>query len=327
MALGLVTTWTETYHVGAAGEEWSLPVVERVLIAGRSLWFYAGKLLWPHPLVFFYPRWHIDSRASWQYLYPAAALGVPAALFLARSRIGRGPLAAALIYAGVLVPVLGFFNVYYARYAYVSDHFQYHASIALFALAAAGLSTVLGAGRIVPQTSWGTPLATILVLAPLSIVAFQRTKVYQDRYTLFEVTFAQNPAAWVVPHYLGTSEFKRGNYDRAAFQARRAIEVLDKLARLEPTFPGYEDNLAASYANLGWAQLKLGRTGDATNSFRQVIEIREHLARDYPSATEYQQGLAWSYADLALTHRQRGQHAEGARLVSQDNLAARNSRQ
>jgi hypothetical protein len=236
VALGLVTTWTETYHVGAAGEEWSLPAVERVLIAGRSLWFYAGKLLWPHPLVFFYPRWHIDSRAPWQYLYPAAALGVPAALFLARGRIGRGPLAAVLIYAGVLVPVLGFFNIYYARFAYVSDHFQYHASIALFALAAACSSTVHGAGRIVPQTSWGTPLATILVLAPLSIVAFQRTRIYQDRYTLFETTLAQNPTAWVVPHYLGTAEFKRGNYDRAIFQARRAIDVLDELARLQPTF-------------------------------------------------------------------------------------------
>ena len=116
------------------------------------------------------------------------------------------------------------------------------------------------------------------MLALLSIVAFQRTKVYQDRYTLFETTFAQNAAAWVVPHYLGTSEFKRGNYDQAIFQ-RRAIDILEKLARLQPNFPGYEENLGASYANLGWAQLKLGRTVDAANCFRRVIEIREHLAR------------------------------------------------
>ena len=280
VALGLVTTWTETYHVGAAGEEWSLPAVERVLIAGRSLWFYVGKLLWPHPLVFFYPRWHIDSRVQRGSICippPRWACRPPCSSRVGGSAVGR--LAAALIYAGVLVPVLGFFNIYYARYAYVSDHFQYHASIALFALTAAGLSTVYGAGRIVPRTRWGAPLATILVLALLSIVAFQRTKVYQDRYTLFETTFAQNPAAWVVPHYLGTSEFKRGNYDRAIFQARRAIDILEKLARLQPNFPGYEENLAASYANLGWAQLKLGRTVDAANSFRRVIEIREHLAR------------------------------------------------
>ena len=84
IALGFVTTWTETYHVGAVGKEWSLPAVERLLLAGRSLWFYAGKLLWPHPLVFFYPRWHVDSRLWWQYLYPAAAVAVPIALFLAR---------------------------------------------------------------------------------------------------------------------------------------------------------------------------------------------------------------------------------------------------
>ena len=251
IALGLVTAWTETYHVGAVGEEWSLPAVERILLAGRSLWFYAGKLLWPHPLVFFYPRWHVDSRASWQYLYPAAALAVPIALFLARGRIGRGPLAAVLIYAGVLVPVLGFFNIYYARYAYVSDHFQYHASIALFALAAAGLSILHRAGRIVRQNWWGPPLATILVLAPLAVVSFQRTKIYQDRYTLFETTLAQNPAAWVVPHYLGTAEFKRGNYDQAVIHARRAIDILDELVRLEPASPGYEDNLGGELRQSG----------------------------------------------------------------------------
>ncbi len=51
-------------------------------------------------------------------------------------RIGRGPLAAVLIFGGVLVPALGFFNVYPFRYSLVADHFQYHASLALFALAA-----------------------------------------------------------------------------------------------------------------------------------------------------------------------------------------------
>ena len=59
-----------------------------------------------------------------------------------RGRIGRGPLAAVLIYAGVLFPMLGFFNIYYALYAQVSDHFQYHACIALLALAAAGLAAM-----------------------------------------------------------------------------------------------------------------------------------------------------------------------------------------
>ncbi len=151
IAMGLVTTWMETYHLGARGSEWSLSPPERLLLAGRALWFYVGKLVWPYPLAFFYPRFEMDTKLWWQYLVPFAAIGIPVVLWLWRGRIGRGPLAAVLIYAGVLFPMLGFFNIYYALYAQVSDHFQYHACIALFALSAAGIAAVTGADRIARQ--------------------------------------------------------------------------------------------------------------------------------------------------------------------------------
>ena len=70
--------------------------------------------------------------AWWQWLYPVAwrcrlVCG-------SRERIGRGPLAAVLIYVGVLMPTLGFLNVYFYIFSFVADHFQYHASPALIAL-------------------------------------------------------------------------------------------------------------------------------------------------------------------------------------------------
>ncbi len=55
IALGLVTTWMESDHVGAQGAEWDLSRVDRLLLSGRALWFYAAKLVWPHPLAFFLP--------------------------------------------------------------------------------------------------------------------------------------------------------------------------------------------------------------------------------------------------------------------------------
>ena len=130
LALASLTIWMEKTYVGARGREWELPLLDRVLIAGRALWFYPSKLLWPHPLLFFYPRWAIDAGVWWQYLFPAAALAVVISLWLAQARIGRGPLAAVLVFAGVLTPALGFFNVYPFRYSFVADHYQYHASIA-----------------------------------------------------------------------------------------------------------------------------------------------------------------------------------------------------
>jgi hypothetical protein len=90
--------------VGAQGEEWALSFLDRCLVAGRALWFYAGKLVWPYKLTFIYPRWQIDAGLWWQYLFPAAAVAVIFILWVMRRRIGKGPLVAVLFFAGTLVP-------------------------------------------------------------------------------------------------------------------------------------------------------------------------------------------------------------------------------
>ncbi len=68
---GLITLWMEKHNVGARGDEFDFSIVERMLIAGRAAWFYFGKLVWPYPLSFFYPRFAIDDHAVWQYAFPS----------------------------------------------------------------------------------------------------------------------------------------------------------------------------------------------------------------------------------------------------------------
>src|SRR5207302_690959 len=126
---GLMTVWVEKAHVGAEGEDWALSPVARCLVAGRALWFYAAELVWPAQLTFIYPRWHIDTGAWWQYLFPLTAASFVATLWLLRRRIGTGPLAAVLFFAGTLVPVLGFVNFYFMRLSFVADHLQYLPSV------------------------------------------------------------------------------------------------------------------------------------------------------------------------------------------------------
>ncbi|HEX4342912.1 MAG TPA: O-GlcNAc transferase, partial [Verrucomicrobiae bacterium] len=122
LGLGLHTAWLEKHHVGASGAEWSLSFIERCLIAGRALWFYAGKLVWPSQLTFIYPRWQIGTGVWWQWLFPLAVLAVVVTLWRARKRLGRGPLVAVLFFAGTLLPALGFFDLYPMRYSFVADH-------------------------------------------------------------------------------------------------------------------------------------------------------------------------------------------------------------
>src|SRR5262249_27034265 len=116
--------------IGASGAEFALGPVERFLLAGRAIAFYAWKILWPANLTFLYPRWEIDASAAWQYLFPAGVLAAAAALGVLARRY-RGPLAAFLYFAGTLFPALGFFNVYPFRYSYVADHFAYLASLGI----------------------------------------------------------------------------------------------------------------------------------------------------------------------------------------------------
>lgn len=49
---GLFTAWVERTINGAEGAEFQFSLVERCLIAGRAIWFYLGKLLWPADLIF-----------------------------------------------------------------------------------------------------------------------------------------------------------------------------------------------------------------------------------------------------------------------------------
>ena len=44
--------WEQRVHSGAAGAEWELGIVGRMIVAGRAVVFYLTKLTWPEPLLF-----------------------------------------------------------------------------------------------------------------------------------------------------------------------------------------------------------------------------------------------------------------------------------
>src|SRR4051812_32714143 len=170
-AAGLATIWVERTLVGAEGVAFDFTPIERALIAGRALWFYAGKLFWPTNLVFIYPRWSVSEHMGWQYLYPAAAIAAIALAWMVRSR-SRGPLAGVLFFAGTLFPALGFFNVYPFLFSFVADHFQYLASLGLIALAGGGTAWLLHRRRW-----WDRPATNalcIVVLATLGVLTWRQ---------------------------------------------------------------------------------------------------------------------------------------------------------
>ena len=259
-AAGLGTAHFERELIGAQGADFTLAFDERLLLAGRIVWFYLGKLVWPAELIFIYPRWTIDASQWWQWLFLAAGAAlVLALLWLALARRLRAPLAAALLFAGTLFPVLGFFNVYPFLFSYVADHFQYLASLAVFALAGAGLTTV--ATRLTRSARLG---AAALLLGTLGTLTCLQSRMYRDLTTLYETTLAQNPACWMAHQNLAIALAESGQVDAA-------IDHLQTALRL------YPDNAAAEN-NLGENLSRLGRLDEALPHLQHAIALQPSYA-------------------------------------------------
>ncbi|MES1213575.1 MAG: tetratricopeptide repeat protein [Singulisphaera sp.] len=289
IALGLFTVWLEKHNVGARGDEFAFSMIERLLIAGRAAWFYVGKLAWPYPLAFIYPRFTIDASAIWQYLFPVAALGVLGALWWWRGKIGRGPLAAALIFCGVLVPALGFFNVYPFRYSFVADHFQYHASLALLALAAAGAVTLVK--RLPEAARRAAPFVAGLLLVALVGLSFSQARTYRDLETLYHDTIAKNPSGWMAYSNLAVYVESLGRHDEAYENFKKAVELNPDDEKMQ--------------ANMGHILLKIGeRDGFTPELLDETMHYFQRALELDPKSVSARRGLGF-----ALVHAKRPNEA------------------
>lgn len=248
------TVWEQKYHAGAMGLEWVQTPLQRVLISADAIWFYALKLVWPHPLIFIYPRWHVDTSTRINYLPLAGVILVTVTLFALRNRKLLLPLVFALSYFVItLFPVLDFFDVYFFRYSFVSDHFQYLASMGPLALAAAIL-TGISQNRSVRIT------VAIGVLATLGFLTWQQTGNYHDVITLYQATLAQNPHCWMADYNLGLALNERGDIDGAIVHYRRALASNEKY-------------IEAHY-NLGGALVRKGEIAEALAHYHRAIELK-----------------------------------------------------
>jgi len=284
VGMGLFTAWVERTYIGAEGAPFNLSFLERGLLAGRVIWFYLGKLVWPSNLVFIYPRWQVSAAAAGQYLYPAGVL-ILLGLLGWQARRARGPLAAFLFFAGTLVPALGFVNVYPFVYSYVADHFQYLASLGILALAAGAWAEARGRG-------WGTPAryGAAAVLLLLGGLTWRQCHDYRDAETLYRRTLAKNPDCWMAEVNLGKILHESG-------RTPEAIAHYEAGARLHPQ--------AKSYYDWGNALQDAGRMEEAQARYEAALRLEPNYADAHVNlalilAGQNQLAAAAQHDELAL---------------------------
>ncbi|HEY1793169.1 MAG TPA: tetratricopeptide repeat protein [Opitutaceae bacterium] len=297
-----VTAWVERTFVGAKGSAFGLTLVQKVLLCGHAMWFYAAKVVWPSPLVFIYPRWTIDAHAWSQWLFPAGAVAALIVLLALRWR-SRGPLAVALIFVGTLSPALGFVNVYPFIYSYVADHFQYLAAAFLISGICAGAATL--ADRIGGSANTALTCISALALLVLGLATSRQVAKYESDETLWRTTIAQNQGTWMAHENLGNDLMQDGDGDGAIQEFRSAIG-------LRPDDVDLENDLAI-------ALMRAGKTEEAAAEFRRVLAAQ-------PGDTEAHNNLGNLYAqlgniDAAIAEYRQAERADTGDIGPHYNLA------
>lgn len=331
LAAGVFSAWMEKTQVGAQGPVFDLGLVQRVLLAARALAFYAGSLAWPADLVFTYPRWTIDASSASAWAWLALVLGVGVAALLLRRKLGGGPLAALLFFAGTLFPALGFVDVFPFLYSFVADHFQYLASLGPITLVAAGGAVLLRARG--PAIGRALTAVAVLVLAFLS---WREAHEYTDLETLYRSTLRDNPGSWMAHSNLGVALAARGKHAEAVESYRAALALDPALHQTRFNLGnalralGKDDEAIAEYER---ALATKPDAYDVENNLAMALEARGDLdgaVRHYERAVELEPRFAIALANLGALHARRNALDEAVRCyeravaVAPDYVAAWN---
>ena len=292
LAASAVSIWTQSLALSTLNDPGlarSFP--ERIVTAGVAVWFYLGKLVWPHPVMTVYPRWTIDASIWTSYLPVLAVVVTFFILWLKRDSWAWAPFFAFAYFLFALLPVLGMFDNYIFQYSLVFDHFQYLSSMGPMALAGAGLVRL--ADRIIPGNRVLPSALGVMLLLVLGVLSWQRAATFQSEETLWADTVAKNPESWTGHYNLGIAAAKHGRNDEAKFHFHRAIDIYPRYANARSNLAmlllkeGHPDEALVEinqalkidpksgevHRVLGWALWKKGHLDEATAAFKKATEL------------------------------------------------------
>jgi len=259
-----ITLWTQAL-MGVNGPQWARSLPERLATSGDVVWFYLGKLLWPHPLIFIYPRWEVDTGSWLSYLPLAAVVIVLLLLWRIHKAWARACFFAFAYFLCALLPVSGIVDGYFWRYSLVGDHFQYLADMGPLALAATALTKL--ADVLVPEKLRLQSFICAGLLLTLGLLSWQRAWVFRDPDTLWTDTLAKNPNCWMAHNNFGLVLDQEGRIDEAIAHYHKAMEI--------------RANGAEFYNNLGNALVHKGQIDEAIAQYQRTVEIDPNYARAY----------------------------------------------
>ena len=285
IVLSVVNLWFQTHRAIGSETISHRDLLSRITMAGWIPWFYLYKAVWPVGLSFVYRPWTLNPHGLVAFL-PGLALiagAVVLVLWFRRRAWTQPALIALMFFLVMLAPVLGFADIYFFRYSYVADHWQY------FALPAVTTLVVFFLSKVKFHKIIG--VALVILFAGM---AFARSRVYHDNETLWTDTLKKNPQCWLACNILGMLRYQQHRPQEAADFYQRSLAInpdqaeahnylstvlldtghvdearaqLDIAAKINPDYP-------STYANLGSVYHHQGDMAAAIAAYRKAIAIK-----------------------------------------------------
>lgn len=298
-------------------------IFSRILVAGCVVWFYLWKLIWPQNLIPFYPQWNLPFHGVIELLPGAALLGICLVAWRSRHAWGKPVLMTLFCYLALLLPVLGFVDIAFMKYAVVADHWQYPATIVICAAFAAGWTKCAEAfgGR------WLAGVGGISLLAGLMVLTCFQSRVYASPDAFYQTILAQNPKSSFGENNYGVVLADRGDIDAAALHYQQALKIdpdqaeansnlaqillgrgviagaLAHVHRALEIYPNYAD----AHCILGAALAKQGDFDAAVMQFNRSLKLNPelrwanfNLAQVYASRGEFDIAIPYLQRELEI---------------------------
>ncbi len=338
LVTGLLTVWFQFHRSMAATDlrRTAEPAWQRVLLAGRSMWFYLGKTVAPVRLSMIYPRWE---TIAWMPLVAVTVLLFAA--WLGRTRWGRGPFTGLGYFALAVLPVSGLVPMTFAIYSFVSDHFVYVPMLGLLAGVAALLVVWSESGVVNRWAAYGT---AALLVGWFVVLSFGRAEEFASSRRLWESTLVLNPRCAIAHNNLGLAIQDAGNLPDAEHHFRAALTidpglsaaatnlagVLQREGRWRDSASAYESALdhtpdPKDFNNYGVVLLQLGDVEKAREQFLSAVRLEPSMLS--PHFNLYRLALAQNHPAIADDELRACLHIDSAQTATRlQALQSRNLR-
>jgi tetratricopeptide (TPR) repeat protein len=299
------------------GSAAALNIVDRFIIGGRAICFYAESILVPWPVLFVYERWQL-SGDLWMLIFPLGIIGAMTLLWWKRAKAGAGPFVAAAAFLILVLPHIPLVRSDWIGFSFVANHLQYLAGVPLIALLAAGLAWLpdrlpaINTRRAIRLAGGSLLIGALCTLAILNTLGYTGEDELWKRVIDAE-PMALNARAALSQYHLERKEFLKADQFPEEVQARierlksfggadaggtimaqlADAAYLESQRRYSDAILIYQDVLKSDPRNRE-AALRIGSAYRARGNLPEAIECFREAAEQYPNdelLTEYGSAL------------------------------------